>query len=154
MKPLNPKLLIISIIAVIITAGIGSIFTSGETDSEWYESIKPSITPPGWVFPIAWNIIFFLITISIYTSFSKVKTKQKPTLIALFATNLILNTLWSLFYFKLHNPLLAFIDIIFIWITILALIIYNYKINKISSYTLIPYFLWVSFASVLNWLSI
>lgn len=153
MRKLNYKLLVISFIIVILTAGIGSIFTSSGTDTEWYESIRPEITPPNYVFPIAWNIIFFLIAISIYTSFSNAKQNQKPTLIALFATNLILNILWSLFYFKMQNPFLAFIDIILIWMTILALIIYNYKISKTSSYTLVPYFLWVSFASVLNWLS-
>ena len=155
MKPkLNIKLLAISFLIVIAVAGIGGIFNIGETDSDWYESIRPSITPPNWVFPIAWNIIFFLIAISIYTSYSNANKSQKPTLIKLFAINLTLNILWSLFYFKLHNPLIAFIDIILIWASILALIIYNYKISKISSYTLIPYFLWVSFASILNFLSI
>ena len=68
MKKINWKVLIVSLVVVYLVAFVGSLFTSPVTDSEWYDSIKPSITPPGWVFPIVWNILFFLIALSLYFS--------------------------------------------------------------------------------------
>ena len=71
-----------------------------------------------------------------------------------FGINFILNIFWSVLYFGLKNPGLAFIEIILLEISIIAMIILTYKISKKSSYLLIPYFLWVAFASLLNFLSI
>jgi tryptophan-rich sensory protein len=70
--------------------------------------------------------------------------------ITAFAVQLILNVFWSIFFFGLHNPLLAFVDIIFLWLAIVINIYFFYKINKTAAYLLIPYILWVSFAAFLN----
>ncbi|MBI2630487.1 tryptophan-rich sensory protein [Candidatus Pacearchaeota archaeon] len=129
----------LSLIMVILTAGIGSIFTAGETQSAWYESIKPSITPPNYVFPIAWNILFFLIFLSFYFSLANNKNKKKTFF--LFSINFFFNIIWSYLYFKMKNPAYAFIDIILIIASIIYLIAYNWKNSKVSSYLLIPYFL-------------
>jgi len=149
-RKLNMALLAIAFISVIIMAFLGSLFTSPNTNTTWYQSIKPSITPPDWVFPIAWNILFLLIAVSFY--FVLVKKDKKS--IIFFAINFILNVLWSIFYFGLKNPLLAFIEIILLWLSIIFMIKFSYKIDKKSAYLLIPYLLWVSFAAVLNFLSI
>ena len=154
MKNKNIKLLIISILALILVSTIGSLFTGQTTNSEWYNSVKPSITPPGWAFPIAWTILYILIAISLYLALRDVKTKQKTKIIILFTLNLISNALWSLFYFRLQNPILAFLDLLVIWITIILLIKTTSKINKTSAWLLIPYLAWVSFAGILNFLSI
>jgi len=155
MKKLNIKILIICLISVYAIAFLGSLFTSPNTNTEWYESIKPSITPPSYVFPIVWNILFFMIAISLYLSYTSSKNKeQKNKVITVFTINLILNLLWSFLYFSLKNPLLAFADLILIWFTIILMIKTTYKINKTSSYLLSPYFPWVSFAGVLNYLTI
>jgi len=149
---INWKVLIASLLIVYLVAAVGSIFTSGNTSGEWYESIKPSITPPSWVFPVVWNILFFLIAISLYLAW--ISGKKKKIIVIVFGINFLLNILWSLLYFKMQNPLYAFIELIFLWLSILLMIIVTYKINKTSSYLLIPYLLWVSFAGILNWLSI
>jgi len=148
----NLKVLIISIVLVYLVAFIGSIFTSSETNSGWYQQVRPSITPPNWVFPIVWNILFLLIGISLY--YSWISFKDKRVVVILYSSNLILNLLWSYFYFKLHNPILAFIDLIGIWLTLIILIYATWKINKKASYLLMPYLLWITFAGVLNYLSI
>ena len=155
MKKFNLKVFIICIVVVFGTAFFGTLFTSPNTGTDWYESIKPAITPPNWVFPIVWNILFLLIAISLYLSWTDAKNKDMKKKVALlFAVNLILNGLWSVLYFGLRNPLYAFIEIIFLWISILALVVGVYKINKKASYLLWPYLLWVSFAAVLNFLSL
>lgn len=154
MKKTNWKILIISLIIVYSVAFIGSIFTSQQTDSDWYESIKPEITPPNWVFPVVWNILFFLIALSLYFALINSKNKDKKKIIIVYGINFVLNILWSVFYFGMKNPFYSFIEIWFLWISIASMIIVNWRINKKSSYLLIPYLLWVSFAIVLNYLSI
>jgi len=152
-KKIKWNVLIISILVVYLCAFIGSIFTSQNTNSEWYDSIKPEITPPSYVFPIVWNILFFLIAMSIYFSWTSTrKKKDKKKIITLFGINLILNVLWSVLFFGLQKPLFAFFELILLWISILLIIIFIHKINKISSYLIIPYFVWVSFAGVLNYI--
>lgn len=137
------KTLIFSFVFVHLAALFGSLFTS---TGDWYESVKPSITPPSFVFPIVWTILFILISLSLY--FALLKRKK---VILIFGINLIFNALWSYFFFGLHKPLLAFIDLILIWITIFIMI-YSVRKVKISAYMLVPYLIWVSFAGILNYL--
>jgi tryptophan-rich sensory protein len=146
------KKLILSLIIVYATAIIGSLFTSGNTSGEWYNSIRPSITPPNWIFPIVWNILFLLIAISLYLAWAKNKENKKIAIV--FGINFLLNILWSYLYFTLKNPLLALIEIIILETSIIAMILVTYKIDKKAAYLLIPYLLWVGFATILNYLSI
>lgn len=141
---INWKILIKSIVMVYLVAFLGSLFTS---TGSWYESIKPSITPPNYVFPIVWNTLFFLLALSIYFAWNKRS-------LIIYKINLILNLAWSAIFFGLKMPLLAFFDLILLWISIIYLIKINWKSNRISSYLLIPYLLWVTFAGVLNFLII
>ncbi|MBU2617016.1 MAG: tryptophan-rich sensory protein [Nanoarchaeota archaeon] len=153
MKPLNYKVLIASLVIVYAIAFIGSTFTSSSVSSDWYDSIKPSITPPNFVFPIVWNILFFLIAISIYISWISAKnTSTKKSIAILFGLNLFFNVLWSFIFFSQQNPETAFFELIALWISIIALLILTYRINRTATYLLIPYALWVTFAGILNWL--
>jgi len=146
--------LILCFLIVILVAFLGSLFTSTGTGTEWYQQIKPSITPPNFVFPIAWTILFVLIAISLYLVWTNSENKQEKTKVAwVFGINLVLNVLWSLFFFGLRNPLFGFIEIIFLWLTIWMMIFISWKINKTGAWFLIPYLLWVSFASILNLLA-
>jgi len=148
------KVLLLSLAIVFLVAYIGSLFTSNNTNSEWYQSIKPAITPPNFVFPTAWTIIFVLIAVSLYLVWISAKKKDKQKIAIVFGINFLLNILWSYLYFSLRNPLFAFIELIFLWLSIGAMIFITNKVNKTSAYLLLPYLLWVSFAAVLNYLSI
>ena len=148
------KILIVSLLIVFSIGFIGSIFTSGQTSSNWYNSIRPIITPPNFVFPIVWNVLFFLIGVSLYFTWVNSNGKEKKKVAIVFGLNFVLNILWSVFYFYLHNPILSFIDIILLEISIGILIYTSYKISRKAGYLLVPYFIWVMFATVLNWLSI
>lgn len=151
-KKINWKILIVSFILIYLAAFIGSIFSSLAINSEWYNSVKPSITPPNWVFPIVWNILFFLIFLSLYFSLSSSKNKDKLKIKIIFGINLILNVLWSFLFFYLKNPLISFFDLILLWISIFFIIYLTWKSSKMSSWLLIPYSLWVGFAGILNYL--
>jgi tryptophan-rich sensory protein len=154
-KRFNFKVLIICLFIVFLfVGGIGGLFTSKNTNTDWYDSIKPSITPPGWVFSIAWNFLFVLISFSLYFAWMSSKDKQQKKKVALvFGINFILNILWSVLFFGLKLLQLAFIEIIILWISILAMILITRTISKKSSWLLLPYLLWVGFASVLNYMA-
>ncbi len=154
------KVFIICLLIIFSVGFLGSLFTSGNSDSQWYDSVKPSITPPSYWFPIVWNIIFLLIAISLYISWikiSKIKNKKqrqknKKKIILVFGINFILNVLWSLLFFELRVTKIAFFELIIFLISISLMISMTKKIDKTSSLLLIPYLLWVSFAGVLNFL--
>ncbi|MBD3155567.1 MAG: tryptophan-rich sensory protein [Candidatus Aenigmarchaeota archaeon] len=142
--------LVLSIMICQAAGLIGSIFTSQSVNT-WYQNIqKPSFNPPSWVFGPVWTTLFLMMGISLYLILIKRMSKKVKLGIVLFGVQLVLNILWSLFFFGLQDPLLGFIEITILWVFI-ALTIYQFrKIDKRSSYLLIPYILWVSFAAILN----
>ena len=130
---------------------IGSIFTTPAIPT-WYANInKPSFRPPNWVFAPVWTILFLLMGIALFLILRKgLKNKNVKIAFFFFIFHLVLNTLWSILFFALESPFAAFIEIIFLWASILVSIILFLPISRIAGYLLIPYLLWVSFASILN----
>lgn len=160
-KNVNWKVLVASLMIVYLVAFVGSLFTSGNTDSDWYESVRPAITPASWVFPIVWNVLFFLIGLSLYFAwtgakkFSRAKQISAKKKIALvFGINFFLNILWSVFYFGMQKPSYALVEIFFLEASIVWMIYVSCRADKKAGWLLVPYLLWVGFAIVLNWLSV
>lgn len=144
-------LLIGFIILCNLIGAIGGIWTS--SDSDWYKNLeKPSFNPPSWVFMPVWTILFTLMGISLYFVYTSNNSELRTIALIFFVLQFILNLLWSYFFFGRQNILFAFIDIIFLEILIIITAIIFYKVNKTSGYLLIPYFLWVYFASFLNFM--
>jgi benzodiazapine receptor len=134
-----------------IAGVMGSIFTSPSIPV-WYATLqKPYFTPPNWIFAPVWILLFTLMGISLYLILiENLKDKTVKIGVAIFSFQLILNISWSFLFFSLQNILYALIEIIILWFVILFTIYQFFKINKKSSYLLIPYLLWVTFAAVLN----
>lgn len=145
-KRINWKVFIICLVIMGIVAFIGSIFT--DTGS-WYESIRPSIAPPNFVFPVVWSLLYYLIAVALYYSWLKLERKKVAMY---YGINFLLNILWSYLFFTLKNPIFAFVEIIVLWFSILFLIRFNWEKCRTAGYFLIPYLLWVSFAVILNYL--
>jgi benzodiazapine receptor len=144
--------LVASIVICQMAGILGAVFTTNSVDT-WYSTItRPDIAPPNWIFGPVWTTLFLLMGISLYIVWNKgLQTRESKVAVSVFGFQLVLNTLWSIIFFGLHNPGLAFIEIIFLWISILASIILFYRISKVAAYLLIPYILWVSFAAFLNY---
>lgn len=150
MKLSNTIKLIISIVMCLLAGIIGSLFTSSAIPT-WYATLnKPSFNPPSWLFGPVWTLLYILMGISFYLIWTAKKSKYKSTAIKIFIIQLILNALWSIIFFGAHWIFVAFIEIILMWIFILLSIIKFHKISKTASYLLIPYILWVSFATILT----
>lgn len=158
MKKVNWKVLFVCLLIVYLVAFIGSLLTTSSVNSSWYASIKPAITPPNWVFPIVWNILFLLISVSLYFAWTakaknkKEEKKNKIKIAVVFGINLLLNLKWSFLFFYLQSPMLAFFELVLFEASIIAMIIITHKIRKVSAYLLIPYAVWVAFAGILNYL--
>ena len=147
----NITRLIASILICQLAALIGSAFNSASINT-WYTTInKPGFLPPNWLFPVVWTILFIMMGVSLYLVWKEnIRKKAVKSALAAFAVQLVLNILWSFFFFTLRSPLLGLIEIIVLWAAILVTILRFYKVSKAAAYLLIPYILWVTFAAVLN----
>jgi benzodiazapine receptor len=145
------KKLIISIFICLFTGFTGSFFTLPAIPT-WYATLqKPSFAPPNWVFFPTWTALFIMMGISLFLVWQKgCEDKKVKTALYLFVGQLILNVLWSVAFFGLRSPLLGLMEIIILWIAILATILSFMKLSRTAAYLLIPYILWVSFAAIVN----
>ena len=138
---------------VLISQGVGilgSYFTVSQIPT-WYAFLqKPSFSPPNYIFAPVWTTLYFLMGLSLFLVLEEKLKKHRNKIIILFAIQLLLNFTWSFVFFGLHNPVLAFINITMLWGSIILLIYEFWKYSKSASLLLVPYLLWVSFASILN----
>ncbi len=133
-------------------AGLIGSFVTIPAIATWYLYLqKPPLNPPGFIFGPVWLALYTLMGISLYLIWQST-TKQKLIKGALtfFAIQLVLNALWSPLFFGSHQLFIALVDIIFMWIFILLTIIKFRPISKTAAYLLIPYLIWVTFATYLN----
>lgn len=145
-----PKLLA-SILGCELVGILGTIFTTPSIPT-WYSSLnKPVFSPPNWIFGPVWTILYLLMGVSFYLIL-KIGWKQKKVKDALkfFLAQLALNFVWSPLFFGLKSPLLGLITIIAMWVLIVITMKKFYPLSKVAFYLLIPYLLWVSFATILN----
>ena len=148
MKPLLAYT--ISAILLFLTATIPSPFMRS-IQTPWYQCIRSKITPPNYVFPIVWTILYILLAIVLANIFLLPNTNQKTILLILFFTNLLLNILWSYFYFYLKSQPIAYLILIALIATTLAILYYAYKLLPLNIfYMILPYYLWTCFALVLS----
>jgi len=150
-KKINWGRLIFSIILAQLAGIIGSLATTPNI-ATWYSTIiKPSFSPPNYLFGPVWIILYTLIGIAFYLVWQSTNSDKKRIAMKLFIIQLILNSLWSIIFFRFHNIPFAFIEIIFLWLAIIGTTIYFFKVSKPAGWILIPYLLWVTFAAILNY---
>ncbi|MFV5702855.1 TspO/MBR family protein [Flavobacterium sp. XS2P12] len=144
------------ILAVVVTClaiGYFSGIVTRSAITTWYPIlIKPSFNPPNWIFAPVWSMLYVMMGVAAGLVWDRIEAEKEVVKKALvfFAIQLALNALWSYLFFGLHNPMLAGLEIIVLWLMIFETYIQFAKINKIAGYLLLPYLAWVSFAAVLN----
>ena len=144
-------------IALVVTTclviGYLSSLVTKESIISWYPTInKPVFNPPNWIFAPVWTILYVMMGVAGGMIWNKLETDQQNVKKAFtfFIIQLGLNALWSYLFFGLHNPFLALIEIILLWLMIFETYNQFKKIDKIAAYLLLPYLAWVSFATILN----
>lgn len=141
------------IVSIVLTVGLGSlggIFTISEIPV-WYAGLqKPSFNPPNWLFGPVWTLLYLLMGISVYVIWKQPASSTRNTALTFFMIQFILNFCWSIIFFNQHQLGWALVEIIIMWVAILVTIIWFGKLSSVAAWLLVPYILWVSFASLLN----
>ncbi len=141
--------LIIAVLLAVVVAGLGG----GMTDTgEWYRDLaKSPLNPPDWVFGPAWTLIYALTVAAAVLGWRAMRTSaDRAWLLALFAANAVLNVLWTACFFAARRPDWALAEVITLWGSVLALVVFFWPRCRRSSVLLVPYLAWVSFAAYLN----
>jgi tryptophan-rich sensory protein len=139
--------------AALCAVGVGILGVLTTDLSPWYfELRKPAWQPPDWLFGPAWTLIFGLAALAaVLYWWDEPRRENRLQMLAGFAANAFLNTLWSLLFFRLKRPDLALDEVALLWLSILVLIFVLKRASRTAAWLLIPYLAWVSFASTLNW---
>ncbi len=141
------------IIAVLIVEAVGAIsswLTKAGVDRYIETVVKPPLTPPSFIFPIVWGILFALMGISVARIWLKPQSDDRTKSLIIFAVQLAVNVIWTLVFFNLQTFGIAFIIILLLLALILLMILSFSKLDKLAAKLQIPYFLWVLFAAYLN----
>lgn len=143
-------LLLICFLLCFATAALGGYFNTFGL-GQWYDSLqKPSFNPPGWIFGPVWTVLYVMMAISLWRVWRKGGEVNVRKAVVLFLLHLLLNAAWSGIFFALHRPGWAFVEILVLWVFIVTIILVFRPIDTVAAYLLIPYLLWVSFATILN----
>ena len=151
MKNRNPLvMLVVFIAACLAVAGTGAFFTAGSVQ-QWYPMLqKPAWTPPSWLFGPVWTTLYLMMAVAAWLIWRRRRVANVKGALGLFIFQLALNAVWSPLFFGLKNPLAGLLDIVPLWAMILATLIAFWRISRAAGALLVPYWLWVSFASALN----
>jgi translocator protein len=150
---MNKSQIIKLVVSLILPLGVGAIagqFTA-KAVPEWYASLnRPSFSPPNWVFGPVWTALYILLGISLFLIWKLDSGKERNLAICVFLLQLLLNFGWSFIFFYYKMIGFALFEIILLWMSIVIMLFLFYKIKPIAAYINIPYFLWVTFATILN----
>lgn len=117
----------------------------------WYERlVKPSWRPPNRLFAPVWTALYFSIAVSGWLVWREVGFSGAALALAVYAIQLVLNAAWTPIFFGLHRPGLGFLNIVLVWLSIVATMLLFYPVHAGAALLLLPYLLWVSFAAALN----
>lgn len=133
-----------------VAASIGGLATAHSIPN-WYVTLnKPSWNPPNWLFGPVWTVLYAMMAVAAWMVWRRAGTQGGSTALIMFVVQLMLNVLWSVFFFGLRNPALALAEIVLLWFAIAATTYMFWKIRPLAGQLFVPYLLWVSFAAFLN----
>lgn len=148
----NLGLFVFALALPLLIGYFGSLLTTPSINTWYVALMKPSFTPPNWIFSPVWTLLFVLMGVAFYLILKNGRGNKYYLGACLsFGAQLFLNIYWSFLFFYIKEPPLAFYAIVSLWSMIIVNIYYFYLIKKSAAYLLVPYILWVSFAAALNY---
>jgi tryptophan-rich sensory protein len=122
------------------------------SDNAWYQAlVKPSVTPPGWVFPVAWTTLYILIGLALAVIMNARGARGRALAVGLFAAQFVLNLVWTPLFFGAHMVDAALLDILAMLVLGIVTTIVFGRIRPLAAWLMVPYLVWISFAGVLTW---
>ena len=143
------KTLIKNLAIPLLVGALAGFLTKNDVKEFMATAKQPFFTPPGWVFPVVWTILYALMGFAAYI-IENTSSARKGRALTIYYIQLFINFVWSFIFFSSGNYLFAFIWIILLLIFVIATILEFKMIKSRAAYFLIPYLIWVSFAAVLN----
>ncbi len=144
------KELIIAIAIPLLVGGLSALFTQGSMQ-DFQNLTKPPLSPPGWLFPVVWTVLYILMGIASYLIYTaKYSAGMAGNALLFYMIQLIFNFFWSIIFFNWEMYLLAFIWLLALLALIIVTTIKFYRISKPAAYLMLPYIIWVVFAGYLN----
>lgn len=144
----NKRKLLAFIIFPLAVGAVAGILTRNSMTT--YNSLnQPALSPPGWLFPVVWTILYILMGVSSYLVATSPSPKKREALM-LYALQLFLNFIWSPIFFGLGNYVLAFLVLIVLWYVVFKMIRIFFRVDPTAALLQIPYLLWLTFAAYLN----
>tara|TARA_R110002126_G_scaffold1015_44_gene6214 strand:+ start:1377 stop:1850 length:474 start_codon:yes stop_codon:yes gene_type:complete len=141
--------IIAAILWAVILGGAGGLLTD---IGSWYRDLKkPSWQPPDWLFGPAWTIILGLAAWAAILSWDQTDNRSdQAILMAVYGANFLFHLLWSPLFFKYQRPDWALVEVVFLWLSVVAMLVITWSFTALAGAMILPYFLWVSFAALLN----
>lgn len=148
----NGQALILIVVVVVVVAVVGYWITKGTIDT-WYKGlVRSSLSPPNQAFGIVWTTLYILIGISTYLAYSRSKTDaDRTTVLTIFGVQMAMNLGWTWLFFGQKQIAMSGVEIVILLLTIIFNITLFYPIDKTAAWLLVPYALWVAYASALNY---
>lgn len=150
---MKTKSILILIACVLTTLVLGSASGIANIESlkSWYPFLnKPPLNPPNWIFGPVWTTLYLLMGVALFFIVTHQAHRNKQKALVCFISQFVLNLLWSFLFFYFQQLGWALAEIVLMWTFIAATIYYSYSMHKWIAFLLIPYLLWVSFATYLN----
>jgi tryptophan-rich sensory protein len=147
---INKRLLFICIAIPLFVGALAALLT--RNGMEVFGNLEqPPLSPPAWLFPVVWTILYTLMGISSYLILTSGAEKSQITsAIRIYAFQLVVNFLWPTFFFNFGWYLFSFLWLVLLWVLVLVMILRFKDINKLAAYLNIPYLIWLTFAGYLN----
>ena len=143
---MSKYLTLLPFIGLVIAAAMsGALFMPGA----WYASLnKPTWTPPDWLFPVAWTVLYLMIAVAGWLAW---KAGGIGAAVIIWGVGLVLNALWSYMMFGRHDIALALVEVVALWLATAAFIWAAWDLEPMAAYIFLPYLVWVTFAAALNY---
>lgn len=150
MKRISWKAYLVWILAVEAVGALSGFLSRGGMMLYDSTAVKPALTPPGWVFPVVWGLLFALMGISAARISASEPSPGRSRALNLFAVQLVVNFFWSLLFFNAMAFGFAFLWLLLLWGLVLWMILSFYRIDPLAAWLQVPYLLWLTFAAYLN----
>ena len=135
----------------IVLCFVPAVFGSRFAPGQWYAALtKPSLTPPGWVFPVVWTALYLMMGFALWLVVRGARGDGLGLAVTVFVVQLVFNGIWSWLFFGLQQPGLALVEIVMLWLAILASTVLFWRLEPWAGVLLLPYLAWVGFAAWLN----
>lgn len=143
------KTLIICIAIPLAVGGLSALLTQNSMMA-FGELTQPKLSPPAWLFPVVWSILYVFMGVASYLIVTSDKPARSRTALTVYGIQLFFNFFWSIIFFRFEAYLFAFVWLVLLWLFVLLNTVLFSRIRKSAGYLMIPYLLWVTFAGYLN----